>query len=722
MFERWGRTVYRRRRLVLVLSAIAVVAAAVWGLGVFGTLTSSGEFDVAGSESQRAAQLETAALGRDEADVVVLYRSRTSTVDDPAYGADVTRALQALPAGHVDSFATYWSTKSPQFVSADRKSTFAVLRLRGEDEHARRDHLAAIRTAVAVPGLESLVGGSTATQKMISDGVKKDIVLAEGIATPLLLLLMIFIFGSVVAAGLPLLIGVVAVFGSFSALHLFGLFTNVSTYAVNITTLLGVGLAIDYGLFMVVRFREELNRGRTGEEAVVRTMATAGRTVAVSGVTVAASLASLLIFPQSFLRSMGMGGLATVLVDMVAALTIMPALLAVLGPRVNALAPRWLARRQGRQSLFWARLGRGVMRRPVVVLVGTLAILVTLGLPFLRVSWGGIDARALPAGTETRVVSETMTDEFPANFTNPLRVILTLSDPVSSPAARAALSAYTGRVEAVPGITGAQLTGEAGRTARIELTYSANRMSAEARDVVRKVRAVPAPAGASVLVGGATAALVDQLANLGDLLPWMALLVGVTTFLLLFMAFGSILLPIKAVIMNIFSLSATFGALVWIFQDGHLSGLLGFTPTGFLEPSMPILVLAIVFGLSMDYEVFLLSRMREHYDAHGDNTAAVAAGLQRTGGLITSAALLFIIVVAAFSTSGITFIKLTGIGMLIAVLVDSTIVRALLVPATMKLTGRANWWAPGPLRRLYGRYGIRESDEAVVPESTLVTR
>ncbi|MEU7888426.1 MMPL family transporter [Microbispora bryophytorum] len=722
MFERWGRTVYRRRRLVLVLSAIVVVAAAVWGLGVFGTLTSSGEFDVAGSESQRAAQLETAALGRDEADVVVLYRSRTSTVDDPAYGADVTRALQALPPGHVDSFATYWSTKSPQFVSADRKSTFAVLRLRGEDEHARRDHLAAIRTAVAVPGLESLVGGSTATQKMISDGVKKDIVLAEGIATPLLLLLMIFIFGSVVAAGLPLLIGVVAVFGSFSALHLFGLFTNVSTYAVNITTLLGVGLAIDYGLFMVVRFREELNRGRTGEEAVVRTMATAGRTVAVSGVTVAASLASLLIFPQSFLRSMGMGGLATVLVDMVAALTIMPALLAVLGPRVNALAPRWLARRQGRQSLFWARLGRGVMRRPVVVLVGTLAILVTLGLPFLRVSWGGIDARALPAGTETRVVSETMTDEFPANFTNPLRAIVTLSDPVSSPAARAALSAYTGRVEAVPGITGAQLTGEAGRTARIELTYSANRMSAEARDVVRKVRAVPPPAGASVLVGGATAALVDQLANLGDLLPWMALLVGVTTFLLLFMAFGSILLPIKAVIMNIFSLSATFGALVWIFQDGHLSGLLGFTPTGFLEPSMPILVLAIVFGLSMDYEVFLLSRMREHYDAHGDNTAAVAAGLQRTGGLITSAALLFIIVVAAFSTSGITFIKLTGIGMLIAVLVDSTIVRALLVPATMKLTGRANWWAPGPLRRLYGRYGIRESDEAVVPESTLVTR
>ncbi|MEU7937329.1 MMPL family transporter [Microbispora bryophytorum] len=722
MFERWGRTVYRRRRLVLVLSAIVVVAAAVWGLGVFGTLTSSGEFDVAGSESQRAAQLETAALGRDEADVVVLYRSRTSTVDDPAYGADVTRALQALPAGHVDSFATYWSTKSPQFVSADRKSTFAVLRLRGEDEHARRDHLAAIRTAVAVPGLESLVGGSTATQKMISDGVKKDIVLAEGIATPLLLLLMIFIFGSVVAAGLPLLIGVVAVFGSFSALHLFGLFTNVSTYAVNITTLLGVGLAIDYGLFMVVRFREELNRGRTGEEAVVRTMATAGRTVAVSGVTVAASLASLLIFPQSFLRSMGMGGLATVLVDMVAALTIMPALLAVLGPRVNALAPRWLARRQGRQSLFWARLGRGVMRRPVVVLVGTLAILVTLGLPFLRVSWGGIDARALPAGTETRVVSETMTDEFPANFTNPLRAIVTLSDPVSSPAARAALSAYTGRVEAVPGITGAQLTGEAGRTARIELTYSANRMSAEARDVVRKVRAVPPPAGASVLVGGATAALVDQLANLGDLLPWMALLVGVTTFLLLFMAFGSILLPIKAVIMNIFSLSATFGALVWIFQDGHLSGLLGFTPTGFLEPSMPILVLAIVFGLSMDYEVFLLSRMREHYDAHGDNTAAVAAGLQRTGGLITSAALLFIIVVAAFSTSGITFIKLTGIGMLIAVLVDSTIVRALVVPATMKLTGRANWWAPGPLRRLYGRYGIRESDEAVVPESTLVTR
>jgi uncharacterized membrane protein YdfJ with MMPL/SSD domain len=343
--------------------------------------------------------------------------------------------------------------------------------------------------------------------------------------------------------------------------------------------------------------------------------------------------------------------------------------------------------------------------------VATVTLLAVLGLPFLRANWGGIDARALPAGTETRQVSEAMTNDFPAYFTNPVHVVVTLPDPVSAPASQAGLSAFADRLKAVAGVTGTEITGAADRTARIELTYSPNRMSEEARTLVRDARAVPVPPGATVLVGGATAALVDQLDNLSDLLPWMALLVGVTTFLLLFMAFGSILLPIKAMIVNIFSLSATFGALVWIFQDGHLSGLLNFTPTGFLEPSMPILVLAIVFGLSMDYEVFLLSRIREHYDLHGDNTAAVSYGLQRTGGLITSAALLFMIVVGAFSTSGVTFIKLTGVGMFIAVLVDATIVRALLVPATMKLTGRANWWAPGPLRRFYGKYGIRESEE-----------
>jgi RND superfamily putative drug exporter len=710
MFERWGRTVYRRRRLVLVLSGIAVIATAVWGLGVFGALTSASGFDVQGSESRRAAQVETAALGRVDADVVLLYRSERGTVDDPGYGAGITRVLDALPRDRVASYATYWSTRSPQFVSADRKTTFAVLRLRGEDERARRSQLEAIRGSVAVPGLDVRIGGQTATQKVISDGVKKDIAIAEGIATPLLLILMIVIFGSVVAASLPLAIGVVAVFGSFAALHLFSLFTDVSTYAINITTLLGVGLAIDYGLFMVVRFREELRGGAPVEDAVVRTMTTAGRTVAVSGVTVAASLASLLIFPQTFLRSMGLGGLATVLVDMVAALTILPALLAVLGWRVNALAPRWLVRRSNQESRFWPRLARAVMWRPVAFMVGSVALLAVLGLPFLHVSWGGVDARALPAGAETRIVSETMTREFPANFTNPMHVVVTLSAAASAPSSKAELGAFANRLKAVPGVTGAEVTGVADRTARIELTYTADRMSEQARTLVGDVRAVPGPAGATVLVGGATAALVDQLDNLSDLLPWMALLVGVSTFVLLFMAFGSILLPVKAMIVNVLSLSATFGALVWIFQDGHLAELLNFTPTGYLEPSMPILVLAIVFGLSMDYEVFLLSRMREHYDIHGDNTAAVTYGLQRTGGLITSAALLFIIVVGAFSTSGITFIKLTGIGMFVAVVMDATVVRSLLVPATMKLAGRANWWAPGPLRRFYGKYGIREDD------------
>jgi RND superfamily putative drug exporter len=715
MFEAWGRFVYRRRRLVLVVAALVVAAAAVWGTGVFARLQSGGGFTPPGSQSQQASDLATRAFGRDTADVVVLYRSPSLTVRDPAYRAAVTRSLAALPAGKVSSYQTYWSTGSPQFVGRGGHETYAVLRLAGATDSTQMTTYQAISGELGVPGLTTRVGGQIPTELAINSEVKADIGRAEAISMPALLVLLLIIFGSLAAAGLPLAIGAIGILGSFAALRLLTLFTDVSIYSINITTILGLGLAIDYGLFMTARFREELGRQPTVEQALSRTVATAGRTVAVSGVTVAIALASLMLFPETFLRSMGYGGVATVAVDMLAALTVMPALLAVLGPRVNALRIRGRRSQRGvplapadEASGAWYRIARSVMRRPVAYVAVIVVILLALGSPFRSITWGGTDARALPAAAGPRVVQEALARDFPANATTPIEAVVKLAGPAGAPAQRAALASYLTRLDHVPGVIAAQVTGVAGHVARVDLRYAANAESSAARALVADVRAVPPPAGAQVYVGGATAQLVDELASLGHTLPWMALVVVLATFVLLFLAFGSVVLPVKAIVMNALSLTTTFGAIVWIFQEGHLSGLLNFTPTGTIDPTMPILMLAIIFGLSMDYEVFLLSRVRERYDVTGDNTAAVAGGLQRTGGIITSLALLLVIVVGAFSASGITFIKLMGVGMIIALVVDATIIRVLLVPATMRLLGRANWWAPRPLRGLYARYGIRE--------------
>jgi RND superfamily putative drug exporter len=412
---------------------------------------------------------------------------------------------------------------------------------------------------------------------------------------------------------------------------------------------------------------------------------------------------------------MGYGGVATVLVDMLAALTVLPALLAVLGPRVNALRIRRKAKRSSPRASTgrWFRLARNVMRYPLAYAIPIVVVLLVLGSPFLRVAWGGTDATALPAGAAPRLVTEALNRDFPGNPTAPIESVVRFAGPVAgAPARGAALAAYVSRLGHAPGVSGAQVTGARGDVARVDVRYAAGPYSPQARAIVAQVRDVPPPPGARAYVGGETAALVDELSSLGRVLPWMALAVALATFVLLFLAFGSVVLPVKAIVMNVLSLAAMYGIAVWIFQDGHLSGLLRFTPTGTIDPTMPILIFAIMFGLSMDYEVFLLSRIRELYDLTGRNAVAVASGLQRTGGLITSLALLLIIVVGAFSASGITFIKLLGVGMIVALIVDASIVRLLLVPAVMRLLGPANWWAPGPLRRLYARYGIREADPA----------
>jgi uncharacterized membrane protein YdfJ with MMPL/SSD domain len=713
IFERWGRTAHRRRRLILVAALLVAGLGAVWGTTIFATVQTAGGFDAPNSQSQHEANLATQVFGRDAGDVVVLYSSPTLTTASPAFRSAVTSTLAALPKSRVESSASYWSTGSRQFVSASGHQTYAVIELAGSGDTARQTSYDAIKTQLAAPGLTSQVGGVVPTDETIDQQTTASITRAEGLSFPILAILLLVIFGSLTAACRPLALGALGLLGAFTALRLLTLITGVSVFSLNITTILGLGLGIDYGLFLVTRFREELHKPGTVEDAVARTVATAGRTVLVSGVTVAIVLASLMLFPETILRSIGYGGVATVLVDMIAALTVLPALLAVLGPKVNSLRIRRSVQRPpaAEASGGWYRLAQSVMRRPLLYAVPIVLVLLGLGSPFLHVVWGGVDATALPAAAAPRIVTEALNQDFPGNPTAPIEAVVRFGGPVAgSPSRTAGLASYTSRLDHVPGVTAAQLTGIRGNVARIDLSYAPGPYTPQARAIAGGVRSVAAPPGATVAVGGQTAALADELSSIGQTLPWMALAVVLATFVLLFLAFGSLVLPVEAIAANILSLSAMYGVVTWIFADGHLSGLLGFTPNGTISPTIPVLMFAIMFGLSMDYEVFLLSRIRERYVATGDNTAAIASGLQRTGGVISSAALLLVVVIGMFSLSSITFIKLLGVGMIVALILDATLVRMLLVPATMRLLGDANWWAPAPLRRLYARYGIREDD------------
>jgi RND superfamily putative drug exporter len=734
MFASWGLSLARWRWVVLVLSFVAVAAAGVWGPGVVSRL-SGGGFDDPNSPASTAEQRIAATVGRQDGDIVALYSSRTLTVDDPAFKAAVEASLGSMPGPDVAQVTTFWATKSPTFVSTDRHSTFAIVRLAAPTREQRDDAYARLADGLhgAGPQVSAQLGGNAAIDTQINEQVSADLARAESLSGPLLTVLLLIVFGSAVAAGLPLLIGAFTVLGSFVALRLLTEVTDVSIFAINIITILGLGLSIDYALFMVSRFREQLRAGDAVPQALAATMSTAGRTVAFSAVTVAVSMTGLLLFPQTFLRSMGYGGIAAVLVAAVTALTVLPALLAVLGHRVDALRlrlPRSLtARFAGRRAARagsariesapaesaraggWERLARSVMRRPIGYAAAVIALLAVLGSPFLHVQFGGIDERALPAGAEGRVVAETLARDFPSVNTTPIDVLVDGAD-------AAGLAAFSQRVSSLPGVTGVRpvaatesaASADANGTTLLAVDYSGGAVDATARDVVTAIRDLPAPAGGRIDVGGVSAQAVDLRASIARTLPWMALLVVSATFVLLFLAFGSLVLPLKAVLMNVLSLGATFGVVTWIFQDGHLADLLRFTSTGTVETTQPILMLAILFGLSMDYEVFLLSRIREQWDATGDNAEAVATGLQRTGRIITSAGLLLVVVIAAFSTSGITFIKLIGVGMAVAIVIDATVVRAILVPATMRLLGRANWWAPAPMARWWRRYGIREGE------------
>jgi len=703
MFGWWGRAVVRLRWWVLGGTLGLVVLGATWGAGVFGSLTGGG-YDDPGSPSSRAHARITQELGRQDVDLLVLYSSPTLTVDDTAMVTRVRNSLNSLRARpEVTSVVSYYDTGSEDLVSRNRHATYVAVQLRDGDADAKLIDLEAVRPALIVPGVKTEIGGLTQFLQDANTQIEHDIVRAETLSLPILMILLLVIFRGIVAASMPLVVGVLSILGAFMVTRLLTNVTDVSVFAVNVITMLGLGMGIDYALFVVSRFREELRLGHEPRVAVTRTMMTAGRTVVVSGLTVALALSSLLLFPMAFLRSMGLGGMAAVLVAMLAALTALPALLAVLGHRINGLRLRKAEVVAAPTTEgAWARVARSVMHRPVLYLIAVVIVLGVLATPFLRARFGGFDERVLPVGTPSRTVAERIATEFPGGSAEPIPVLV-------SGAPIEVAQQFASQVAQVPGVTGAAVTINRGTSSLVAARFDGPASGEEARAVVERIRALPPPAGAEVLVAGRSASELDLLTSLGSRLPLMALLVAGVTFMLLFFAFGSLVLPVKAILMNVVSIGASFGVVVWVFQDGHLADWLGFTSTGFLEPTNLILMLAVLFGLSTDYEVFLLSRVREEWDATGDNRAAVATGVQRTGGIITAAALLLVVVVGGFATGGAATIKMIGLGTVVAVVVDATLVRSLLVPATMRLLGRWNWWAPGPLARVYRRYGLRES-------------
>ncbi len=720
----------RFRWAVLAAAVVALVIAGAVGGSVASSL-SNGGFEDPGAEAVLASQVLEEQFGAKEPAMVLVVGTSGTSVDDP----DVVEAAAALVADlaaeeGVDGVGSYWSLGSPPSLRSFDGTRALVFATLVGDQGTQLE--TAGRLAESYRGhrddLDVLVGGTGPLFAEVQDTIESDLARAEAIAFPITLLLMIVIFGSVVAALLPLAIGVFSIVGTFFVLQVLTGFTEVSIFALNLTTALGLGLAIDYSLFVVSRFREEMGQGWEPAPAVIRTVQTAGRTVLFSAGTVAVSLAALLVFPLAFLRSFAYAGIAVVALAAVGAVVVLPALLAVLGRRVDRLRVRKV-RPVTDGSGMWHRIATAVMRRPLPIATVTVALLVVLGLPFLSVQLGASDDRVLAEGTDARTAGDVLRSDFDGFEASPITVVVSSSDPVGIDPYAAAISTLDG-VARVDGPTGSYLGGN--RVAvpgpasvrfrsadgfYLSVVPSVEPASREASDLVAQIRRVDAPG--DVLVGGAAAGLVDSKASLFGSLPWALGMIAAVTFVVLFLMFGSVLVPAKALVLNTLSLSATFGALVWVFQQGHLAGLVGITPTGTLDLTIPILMFAIAFGLSMDYEVFLLSRIKEEHDRGSDTATSVALGLERTGRIVTAAAVLIAVVFLAFATSGVSFIKMLGLGMTLAVLVDAFIVRATLVPAFMRLAGNANWWAPRPLRRLHERFGLREAVELDGPAPKL---
>ncbi|MEU1933804.1 MMPL family transporter [Streptomyces coeruleorubidus] len=706
----WTRFVTARPRLSLLVALVLTALAVLAGSGVADRLGAGGWEDPAAESTYATKALEREFPGS-QPNLLLLVDAGDASVDDPAVAARAERLAERLANEKgVTGVGSYWQSGTPALRAEDGREALIAARITGDEKTAGEtlERIAPHYRGAHGP-VEVTVGGPVAVRHEMQTIIQEDLTRAELIALPVTLVLLVMVFGSAVAALLPLGIGIVAILGTNAILRGLTELTDVSVFAINLTTALGLGLAVDYALFIVRRFREELSTGAEPLTAIGTTLRTAGRTVLFSALTVAVSLAAMLVFPQYFLRSFAYAGIAVVLLAAAAALILLPAALMLLGHRVNSWDLRRVFRRGHRpkpaeeEGRTWARTASLVMRRAPFFALGTTAVLVLLGLPFLGVKFGTADDRQLPSTSESHVVQQHIREGFPGSPGGGLEVL------AEGRATEAQYGAYKERIAGLPEVLRVDGPLVKGDSAYFTVLPKGEAVDDPAQRLVGDLREVRAPFDTKVT--GTAAVLVDSKDAIGERLPLAAVFITIVTLLLVFLLTGSVLIPVQAVVLNALSLTAMFGAVVWIFQDGHLSGLLGFTSPGSIETTLPVLMFCVAFGLSMDYGVFLLSRIKEEYDHTGDHDQAVRHGLQRTGGLITAAAVILAVVMVAIGTSRVTNTKMLGLGIALAVLMDAMIVRSLLVPAVMRLTGRATWWAPGPLRRFHERFGLSEADQ-----------
>lgn len=706
MLTRLGRLAVHHSRAVLAGALLVLLGLGAYGAGAQSDLDLS-RWSSPGTESVRAADVLRDDFRTGNPNLALLVTARDGDVDSPRTeraARELAQEVGQLPL--VTHVTSYWSADSPALRGEDGRRALILARLEGTATETREE-LASVspRLTRTTPELDVRVGGQEEISRQVGEEARADFLRAEAFALPAVLLLLILVYRRTAAALLTVGVGLLSVLGTLAGLRLLAQFTEVSTFAANLALVLGLGLGVDYSLFVINRYREERNAGRAQQEAVLRATVVAGRTVVFSGVTVAVSLCALLVFPFFFLSSFAYAGVLVVLSAVVGAVLVLPAGLARWGHRVERPAPP--------ASGFWHRTALAALRRPLLAGAGVLTVLLLAASPLLGLRFGLPDERTLPEGTSSRTTAEIVHREFAAEPTDTVQVVL--AESVGTRAYAAELSRLPGvfQVDAPEGAyqdgrrTGApgqdRLTAADGRV-RLAVVPTQQALYGDVPAFVDRVRDSPAPAPA--LVGGYPGETTDFRATLLDRLPLAVGLVLGATYVILFLMTGSVLLPAKATVLNLLSLSVMFGCLVWVFQDGHLSGPLGFTPAGSIEPSIPVLMFCVAYGLSMDYEVFLLARIKEEHERTGDTVRAVGEGIRRSAPLITAAAGILALSFLSYATSGVVFLKELGIGTALTILVDATLIRVVLLPVTMRLAGRANWWAPRPLRR----WRVREAD------------
>ena len=736
MLHRIAQRALRSPRWILAIAALLMVATAIFGIPVANHL-SAGGFQDPTSESAHAGRILSEKFDQSDQQLLITVTDPAGVNDGRARiaGTDIAARLDASP--NVLGVTSPWTSPpaaAQELISKDGKTGLIVATVAGGEDKAQ-GYAAALAGEVIGDrdGVVVRAGGTAMIYRQITEQTTRDLLRMESIAVPLSFLVLVWVFGGLVAAALPMMVGLMSILGAMSVLRLITSFTEVSIFALNITTALGLALAVDYTLLILSRFRDELAAGATREAALVRTMSTAGRTVLFSAVTVALSLAALMLFPMYFLKSFAYSGIATVAFAAAAAVIVTPAAIVVLGDRLESFDIRRLVRRVLRrpepvdkpvERQFWYRSTKFVMGRAIPVGTAIVALLMLLGVPFLRIEFGNPDDRVLPKSASAHQVGDQLRNDFASNFNTAVSMVI----PDAAGASPAEFDRYAADLSRVPEVSlvsapggtfvaGNKIgppsapTGMADGSAFLSVRSTAALFSDASKVQLDRLHAVAEPAGREVLIGGGAQVNRDSVAAITSRMPIVLGLIGVITLVLLFLLTGSVVLPLKAIVMNLLSLSAAFGALVWIFQDGHL-GALGTTPTGTMEANMPVLLFCVAFGLSMDYEVFLLARIREYWlelpKTNAGSDHAVPRGLPRTARVVTAAALIMSIAFAALIAAQVSFMRIFGLGLTLAVLVDATLVRMALLPAFMRVMGRWNWWSPGPLARLHQRIGISE--------------